>query len=225
MSGKENIPVEIYRKKQLEMILQKVPQPSNPKPELEQYLTPANIAADLLWNAKILGDINKKVVVDLGCGTGIFSIGSSLLGAKKVLGIDIDEDVIKTAESLSRELKLKNILFLKKNVLKISKKEIFQIVGEVDTLIQNPPFGIQKSAKKGMDKKFIKKALELSKVIYSFHAKGSGSFIKKYFEKHGGKVTHVFQYTFPIPCIYEFHREEIKNVDVIVFRVLNYSLI
>lgn len=53
------------------MALQSIPPHIKPKVELEQYTTPAKIAADLLWNAHALGDIEGLKVVDLACGTGI----------------------------------------------------------------------------------------------------------------------------------------------------------
>ncbi|NYB74311.1 50S ribosomal protein L11 methyltransferase [Sedimentibacter hydroxybenzoicus DSM 7310] len=37
-------------------------------------------------------------VLDMGCGSGILSIASLLLGAKKAAGIDIDENAVKTAK-------------------------------------------------------------------------------------------------------------------------------
>ncbi|WP_313342920.1 50S ribosomal protein L11 methyltransferase [Sedimentibacter sp.] len=37
-------------------------------------------------------------VLDMGCGSGILSIASVLLGAKRALGIDIDENAVKTAK-------------------------------------------------------------------------------------------------------------------------------
>ena len=71
--------MKITRKKHLEMRLQSIPSHPKPKVGLEQYTTPSVIASDLLWNAFSLGDIENKNIVDLGCGTGVFAIGSSLL--------------------------------------------------------------------------------------------------------------------------------------------------
>ncbi|MCQ2963980.1 MAG: 50S ribosomal protein L11 methyltransferase [archaeon] len=90
--------MNISKKKHLEMILENVPKHPNPKVELEQYSTPATIAADLLWNAYSIGDIGGKSVIDLGCGCGIFTFGSLLLGAKTSLGIDIDKESIDLAK-------------------------------------------------------------------------------------------------------------------------------
>ena len=51
------------RKKQLEMTLQEIPGHPDPRAELEQYQTPSLIAADLLWNATAIGDIEGFKVV------------------------------------------------------------------------------------------------------------------------------------------------------------------
>ena len=72
------------KKRQLEMVLQDIPYHESPKINLEQYSTPSVIAADVLWNANSIGDIKGMKVVDLGCGTGIFAIGSALLGAERI---------------------------------------------------------------------------------------------------------------------------------------------
>ena len=69
------------KQRQLEILLQKVPKPTTPVPQLEQYMTPAPIAADIIFTAYLWGDIENKTVVDLGCGTGIFSVGAVLAGA------------------------------------------------------------------------------------------------------------------------------------------------
>lgn len=199
---------KITKKKHLEMAIQKVPKHPNPKVDLEQYSTPATIAADLLWNAYSLGDIADKKVMDLGCGTGIFAIASKLLGAASAIGVDIDKDSIDLASSYCRDVD-----FICSDICDLENDF------DVDTIFQNPPFGSQKNAKKGADLKFISKAIELSpKVLYSFHMASTEEFLISYFEKNDLEITHIFRYNFPIPKIYEFHTRESANVEVIVIR-------
>lgn len=199
---------KITKKKHLEMAIQKVPKHPNPKVDLEQYSTPATIAADLLWNAYSLEDIADKKVMDLGCGTGIFAIASKLLGAASAIGVDIDKDSIDLASSYCGDVN-----FICSDICDLENDF------DVDTIFQNPPFGSQKNAKKGADLKFISKAIELSpKVLYSFHMASTEEFLISYFEKNDLKITHIFRYNFPIPKIYEFHTRESANVEVIVIR-------
>lgn len=201
---------KITKKKHLEMAIQKVPKHPNPKVDLEQYSTPAIIAADLLWNAYSLGDIADKKVMDLGCGTGIFAIASKLLGAASAIGVDIDRDSIDLASSYCGDVD-----FICSDICDLENDF------DVDTIFQNPPFGSQKNAKKGADLKFISKAVELSpKVLYSFHMASTEEFLISYFEKNDLEITHIFRYNFPIPKIYEFHTMESANVEVIVIRAL-----
>src|SRR3989338_8397937 len=70
----------------------------SPKVRQEQYPTDSEIAASVLWNAYILGDLEGKVIADLGCGTGILGIGALLLGAKKVFFIEVDKKALETAK-------------------------------------------------------------------------------------------------------------------------------
>lgn len=199
---------KITKKKHLEMAIQKVPKHPNPKVDLEQYSTPATIAADLLWNAYSLGDIADKKVMDLGCGTGIFAIASKLLGAASAIGVDIDKDSTDLASSYCGDVN-----FICSDICDLENDF------DVDTIFQNPPFGSQKNAKKGADLKFISKAIELSpKVLYSFHMASTEEFLISYFEKNDLEITHIFRYNFPIPKIYEFHTRESANIEVIVIR-------
>lgn len=204
---------KIRKKKQLEMAIQSIPPHPNPKVELEQYSTPAIIAADLLWNAYSLGNIENSEIIDLGCGTGILSIGSLLLGAEKVTGVDIDEESLAIARLNSENL---NIEFVCCDI------SDFNCFDGCDVVIQNPPFGSQKKSERGADLKFIDKAKECSpRVIYSFHMASTEKFIIDYFKKSGFVVTHIFRYKFILPKIYDFHTKESKEVDVIVIRAEN----
>lgn len=51
---------------------------------------------------KLLGEdgIRGKTFLDVGCGSGIFSLAAARLGAKKVVSIDIDEECVKTTRKI-----------------------------------------------------------------------------------------------------------------------------
>jgi predicted RNA methylase len=78
------------RLRDLEIALQSIERITDLEITLEQYPTPAKIVANILYDAEITyNDIQEKTVIDLGCGDGIFAIGAALLGATRVIGIDI----------------------------------------------------------------------------------------------------------------------------------------
>jgi len=195
------------KKKSLEMALQQIPLYPEPKPHLEQYNTPAYIAADVLFFAHSLDDIEEKKVVDLGCGTGIFAIGAKLLGANKVIGIDVDERAIEIAQRASKKLHT-NVDF--------QVREINDFNEECDTVLQNPPFGAQK---RHADRPFIRKALVLSRVVYSLHLSRTQKFIEREVDKFQAQVTHEKRYEFEIPYTFEFHTKEKKRFEVTMFRI------
>jgi len=73
--------------KHLQSVLEDIETFENPKIELEQYTTSSHIAACIVHTAEfVYKDINGKSVADLGCGSGILSIGAALLGARYCAG-------------------------------------------------------------------------------------------------------------------------------------------
>jgi putative methylase len=166
------------------------------------------IAADVLFNALLLDDLLDKKVVELGCGNGIFAIGAKLLGAEKVVGVDSDESALDVAKQNMKKLDVK-VDFLVADVSAFSE--------HCDTVLQNPPFGAQKSHKHA-DILFIKKAFEIGNVVYSMHLAKTKDFILKNIELCGGEATMIKTYKFPIPHTYPFHKKEIKSFDVILIR-------
>jgi putative methylase len=200
----------ITKKRHLEMALQDIPSHPHPNPHLEQYLTPAPIAADLIWNATSQGDVSDLKVVDLGCGTGILALGAALMGAGDVVGVDVDEKAITIALKESERLQVQ-VRFLAMDILDFGEK--------ADIVIQNPPFGAQKANRKEADRRFLEKALEVAPVVYSFHLKKTENFLEKLVLALGGTITQRFYYSFPLPRIYHFHQEEKREVEVVVLRV------
>ena len=206
---------KITRKKHLEMKLQSIPTHPKPKVGLEQYTTPSVIAADLVWNAFTLGDIEEKSIVDLGCGTGVFAIASALMGANSSVGIDIDEDSIELACRVRDKLNVDYVNFIVSDICQFNESL------DVNTVFQNPPFGSQRNADSGQDLKFVKKAIDLGpEVLYSFHMASTEEFLINYYSDNNLEITHIFRYKFPIPKIYDFHTKEKQDVDVIVFRAI-----
>ncbi|UCB58283.1 MAG: methyltransferase [Thermoplasmatales archaeon] len=198
------------KQKELEIILQKVPNYERPNPYIEQYMTPAYIAADIIYTACQYGDIQDKKVIDLGCGTGIFSFGAKIANAKEVIGIDIDEEAIKIAKNYA-EKNNKKIKFLTKDVKDLDIK--------CDTVIMNPPFGAQKS-NRWADRQFIEKAFEISKVVYTLHLSKTIDFIEKMISSLNGEINYYKKYSYPIKHSFLFHNKKTQKVDITLLRIL-----
>lgn len=197
-------------KKQLEILLEKLKGFENPKIELEQYVTPPPLASEIVVNAKLMGDL-ERVVIDLGCGTGILSIASSLLGAYAV-GFDIDLDALKIARENAKSLDV-DVDFALCSVEKVELK-----VDDV-TVIMNPPFGIQR---RHADRPFLFKAMEIAKVIWTIHSAGSERFVRRVCEERGFRITHLFKLKIPLKRTYSFHEKPFKLIAVEVYRLERY---
>jgi putative methylase len=200
------------KQRQLEILLQKVPIPPNPSPTLEQYMTPAPIAADILFTAYHWGDIEGKTVVDLGCGTGIFSVGALYMGAKEVYGIDIDRGSISLAIEYARSNNLP---------IQYQSQDITAVTTRGDTVLMNPPFGAQKSNQKA-DRKFIEKGFCIASVIYSLHLKKTVPFIETMIHALHGELTYQKDYDFPIKWMFPFHEKEVVTYTVSLLRILTH---
>ena len=202
-------------KKQLAIVLSQLKENPEPKPSLEQYEIPGELAAGIINIAYLSGDIENKTVLDLGCGSGRLTIGSVLMGAKKAIGIDIDNNVLETArENVELAEKLTNQEI--KHRVKFKKQDISEVKQRVDTVIQNPPFGIQK---KHSDRMFLKKALECGNKIYSLHRsyEKSRKFLTKFIEQNEGKVEKIIRFKFRIPHMFRFHEKPAVEYDVDLF--------
>jgi len=210
----------IIRKIDLEKFLSKIASHPLPQANLEQYTTTEAITATILYVvAYSNADIPGKIILDLGCGTGRFALGAAYLGAKQVVGIDIDKTAIKIAYKTAKRLNLN-----KKTNWIIG--DISVIIGCFDTVLQNPPFGIQK---RYADRKFLKKALEVGKTVYSIHShsefdkklikkfrKNSSTLIKvnpspflqKYIKENHGNIRAVYSMLMTIPKMFIFHKKQ-----------------
>lgn len=199
----------MMKKKDLEIFLEKVPGFSHPKPGFEQYKTPATIASDILFQAYGFEDISDRHVLDLGCGTGIFSFGAKMLNAKQVTGVDKDQECIDIAASFAKKHQF-NIDFICTDVSAVSEK--------VDTVLMNPPFGAQKQNIHA-DRVFIEKATSVASVVYSLHLEHTLEFISKLLKslKREGQVLQI--YDFPIKAQFSFHTKLKDSISVALIQI------
>ena len=185
-----------------------------PKVMLEQYPTDSEIAADVLWQAFLKGDL-QKVSVDLGCGTGLLGIGALLLGAPAVVFVDVDEDALKTAKENLEFVEKKYGITLKKKARFICS-DIKNIDEKFELVLQNPPFGVQKEH---ADRAFLERAFEIAPIVYSFHKIESKEFLEQFAKDKGFKITDAWVFDFPLKASMEFHRRKIERIKVGCWRL------
>lgn len=194
------------KKKHLAKILSSLERFGSPKAELEQYETPGDVAAELLWIASMKGKIRDKTVADLGCGTGILSIGCALLGAKKVYAVDIDDEAIEIAKRNSLKIRCRDMIeFFEMDVSKFDVK--------VDTVVMNPPFGCQS---KNADRAFLEKGFEIGDDIFSLHLakKEVERFLEGFSRDRGFNMKILKKMEMEIPAKFFFHKKRMERVDV-----------
>jgi putative methylase len=209
----------LVRKLDLEMLLSRVPPNPSPKPNLEQYTIPANVASTMLYIAAYVNnDIVGKAVLDLGCGTGRLALGAAFLGAEWVVGVDLDRNAVSEAHRVSQEINLGR-------KLQWVVADIGIVHGRFDTVLQNPPYGVQK---RGSDVAFLERALKLGKTVYSLHksphsgktrvkrlkasspsvmATAPSLFLEEFIESNGGKIKAVYAMVMTVPHMFDFHNE------------------
>ena len=202
------------RLRDLEITLESIERSSEYEVSLEQYPTPSRIASAILFAAQMEhNDITDKIVVDLGCGDGIFALGAALLGAQKVVGIDVQSKALKASQMNSRLLGTEGIVDWV-----LGDVSSFQLRCLVDTVVSNPPFGVKK---RGADLRFLRKAISIADVTYSIHLAGNKNriFLKREVEKLGARVTLIETFQFPIGKLFDYHRKHMHMIDVDLYRI------
>ena len=198
--------------KHLEMTLQRIAGYSHPRAALEQYQTPAPLAARLLYHALMKGDIEGKTVCDLGCGTGVLAIGAALLGTDCVRGVDSDPQVVKGAIANAALLEA-DVEFI---VADVRDAALHGRLGSCDTVIMNPPFGAQKAH---ADRPFIDLALSIAPVTYSIFNAGSIQFIATYTAERA-EIDERVGGVFPIKRTFSFHTHDVQEIEVEILRLI-----
>ena len=209
----------IVRKLDLERFLSRVEPHAEPKPGLEQYTIPGDAAATMLYLAAYkYDDVIGKSVLDLGCGTGRLALGAAFLGAERVVGLDVDRESVRAALNFSEKTNLGSCT-------QWVAADLEAVRGKFDTVLQNPPYGVQRLH---ADRRFLDKALELGKVVYSLHKSVSDSavlrrklkassegllsvepsgFIEGFVRERGGRVKDVYAMLMTIPHMFSFHEK------------------
>ncbi|HJJ54511.1 MAG TPA: METTL5 family protein [Methanocorpusculum sp.] len=191
--------------KNLEMALQKIRGFRNPDAALEQYLTPPDLAARFLFDAYMHQDLEGLRVLDLGCGTGMLSVGAALLGAS-VTGIDCDPAAVSIAQENAAMLHVR---------AEFLQMRLPAQTGAFDTVIMNPPFGAQNEH---ADRPFIEAALGAAPVVWGIFNAGSIPFLRAY-TNGTAEITDKVSAQLTIPRQFAFHTQDKLEIPVEIVRM------
>jgi putative methylase len=193
-----------------------------PKIGREQYSTDPQVAAEIIHHATMLGDIEGRQVSDFGAGTGVLGLGCILMGARKVILIEQDQEALQQAQKNAEKV----MNWVKKEGLgspqiDFEHADIRSVSMKSETIIMNPPFGTKVAH---ADREFLLAAFERAPVIYVFAKTTTRVFIEKISADHKFRVTHAWRYNqYPLKATYEFHQKPRKHIDITVFRVKSES--
>ncbi|HII15954.1 MAG TPA: methyltransferase [Nanoarchaeota archaeon] len=200
--------------KQLAVMLSGLAPVKERSAKLEQYPTDSEIAAEVLWNAFLQGDIEGRAVADFGCGSGILGVGALLLGAEKAAFIDIDSKSIETAKE---NVKSASKAAGKKLNADFFNVDVTDFKGGADVVLQNPPFGTKQEH---ADKAFLLKAMETAGVVYSFHKASTEKFVNSVAKDNGFQAAGRWLFRFPIRQSFRFHTKKVFYADVGCYRLV-----
>ena len=204
--------MSICSKKDLTIELSKLKNFDRPSLELEQYSTPPNLAAELVWSMALNGEVAGKVILDAGCGSGILGLGLLLMGAKKVFFVDKDQPAMaicgENYAQLNQNYEISKAEFI------ISDIALFD--GIADIVVQNPPFGTKLEHS---DRKFLVKAFQTAPIVYSLHKYSTAPFVAALARDYHFKITDLWRWKFPLMAAFKFHEKPVKNIDVGLWRM------
>ena len=183
---------------------------NNPKIELEQYITPGDLAARWILTTARLGDLEQgSKVLDLGCGTGVLGLGALIFGASSATMVDVDDDAIdimlENARSLGVEGKVVPMCEEITNVGNI----------EADLVLCNPPWGKQKQ---GADSNFIESIKSLCLPTYILHS-SSAKHLEAEFLRSSWHVQKLLSSPFDLGAIYPHHTKRRMSTDATLWRL------
>lgn len=202
--------------KKIEEYLQSVDGFEKPNVNLEQYPTPPHIASCMMFQIQTkYSDVEGKMVGDLGCGCGMLSIGSFLLGATHTVGFEIDDGALEVFRSNVFEMEIPDVDCVQADVLQLKKFEKW--VNVFDTVVMNPPFGTKNNS--GVDMNFLQTAIEMSSnTVYSLHKTSTREFINKKAKDWGIKSEVVAELKYNIDSLYKFHKKDSVDIEVDFWR-------
>ncbi|TNN12995.1 Methyltransferase-like protein [Schistosoma japonicum] len=144
-------------------------------------------------------------VADLGCGTGMLSIGAKLLGVSCVLEFKIDEDAVTEFRSnlVTYEMLDENINITLCDVVRLFRQNNNKFV---DTVILNPPLCTNPD-NNGVDMAFLHAALSIAHSnVYSLHKTTTRNHVLRRIHNTGAQAKVIAELRFDLPRSYKRHR-------------------
>ncbi|MFB6085485.1 MAG: METTL5 family protein [Halodesulfurarchaeum sp.] len=200
-------------KAQLEGTLQAVTDFDSPDRGLEQYRTPASVAAHLIALADLQGDIEDRTIVDLGSGTGMLAIGAALRSPGRVIGIEVD------AAAISRARQSESSLFEDRRIDWV-RGDATRVPVHLDgaTVVANPPFGAHRDNRHA-DRDFLETIAADAAVSYTIHNEASREFLEAFTMDNGGRITHAYGVEFHVPKQFRHHESASHAIQAELYRV------
>lgn len=185
----------------------------DPTASLEQYLTPAELAAHIIHLAALRGDIDDQPVIDLGTGTGMLAIGATLAGSARVLGVDIDPNALARARENERRIAPESSI----DWVRADATRAPLSVSEA-TVLANPPFGAQHGHRHA-DRAFLETTAAIGNVSYTIHNSGSLDFLESFAADADGAITDAFHSTIDLEHRFPFHEDPSRELEIEVVRI------
>lgn len=200
-------------KAQLEAQLQAVSDFESPVRELEQYRTPASVAAHLVALADLQGDLEDRTVIDLGSGTGMLALGAALLAPHRVIGVELDAAAIDIARENERSLS-------PASQIEWIRGDVRDAPVDLDgaTVVANPPFGAHEDTRHA-DRDFLETVASGASVSYTIHNEGSREFVEAFTMDNGGRITHAYGVEFHVPKQFRHHDAERHAIQAELYRI------
>ena len=196
------------RLQQYERALARVPAHPRPTIALEQYRTPPDLAARLVFELAGLGDLARGRVIDLGAGTGMLSIAAAMFGAPDVVGLDVDPAALRVARTAAADLDVAD--------------QTQWVVGDIaqaclrgEVALTNPPFGTRQ---RHADRPFLDHAFSQAPVAVVIHHAEAVDHVDARAASHGKTRTHGWRLGFDLPHQYAHQSRATKTLAAVALR-------
>lgn len=201
-------------KRALEQHLSRAERFAHPRIDLEQYATPADIAAHVVHVADLQGDLESRTVLDLGSGPGVLALGCAFRDPHRVVGLEIDAAAIAIARENERRVDPpRPVDWVRGDATRAPLRR-----DGPTTVVMNPPFGAQR-ANVHADRAFLRTAARIADVSYSLHNAGSREFIEAFATSNDGSVTDAMAVSLDLAYQFDFHEEASTIVEAELYRI------